>query len=508
MNAHSFPIVKICNLCKDFSGVRVLDDINLDVNYSEIHGLVGENGAGKSTLAKIICGIHEPTLGEVYIENKKVNIFSTHTAMDLGIALIHQEPLVFPDLNVAENVFMGQIQKSNKRFMIDWSNMYKETQRLLNILSLKLNAKDKVKGFSIADQQMVEVISVLSRNAKLIVMDETTASLTSKEVESLFKIITDLQKHGKSIIFISHRIEEILKISNRITILRDGRKVGTYLTRTISKHEIIKKMIGSKIRNITKKEKNNHGKIVLSVENLSISGKFENISFDIREGEIVGLTGLVGAGRSEVARTIFGITPAESGIIKIDDRIVNMNTPKRAKEYGIAYIPEDRQLEGLFLPFALSRNMTFAVPDLIYNHGYLNSKNEISISEKYLQKLQIKAQDLKQPVEELSGGNQQKVVLAKWLLTNPKILIVDEPTHGIDVGAKQEIYYLLNQLAAQGIAILMISSELPEILMLADSIIVMYEGKIVEEFYDKKEFTEKKIINAMVGNVLKETSRC
>ncbi len=493
------PIVRTKSISKFFSGVRVLHNIDFEIYPGEVHALVGENGAGKTTLSGIICGVHLPDGGEIYVNENNENISSPHAARDLGIAFIHQEPLVFQDLDVTENIFVGHTRHSHGMFL-DWSRMYAEARELLDSLDVKLNPRAKMKGMSIADQQMVEIISALSQNAKVIIMDEPTAALTPAEVEILFSIVSRLREQGKALVFISHRLDEVLAISDRVTVLRDGEMVGTHFTKDVTRNDIIKMMIGREIKELIVKEEADKGALMLSVKNLNLAGTFKDISFDVHQGEIVGVAGLVGAGRSEVARAVFGVTPPDSGEIRIKGESVNIRSPHEAIHAGIAYVPEDRQHEGLFLPFAVSKNMTYAVPEQISRKGWLNFKKEKDIAQEYIKKLQVHLRKTTQPVKELSGGNQQKIVLSKWLLTKPQVLILDEPTRGIDVGAKEEVYKMINRLAQQGKAILMISSELPEILSLSDRIIVMKEGRITGRF-DKSEATDEKIMTAASASI-------
>jgi rhamnose transport system ATP-binding protein len=504
MEEHEKPIVTTEKISKDFNGVRVLSDIDFEIRLGEIHAVVGENGAGKSTLMKIIAGVHLPSEGKVLVETEAVVISSPHTARDLGIALIHQEPLIFSDLDVTENIFVGHTRKSQGMF-IDWKIMYSEAKRLLDSLDVHLNPRVKMKGMSIADQQMVEIISALSQNAKLLIMDEPTASLTPGEVKTLFSIVTRLKEQGKAIVFISHRLDEVKSIADVITVLRDGKKVGTYKSQDVTKNDIIKMMIGREMSELIQKDNTEKGVTALKVEKLYLEGVFGDISFEVREGEILGVAGLVGAGRSEVARAVFGLTPPESGNIQVYGKEINIKNPEDAIRQGIAYVPEDRQYEGLFLPFTIASNMSYAVPKKISKRGWLNFKKEREMAEEYKGKLQIRLRDVGQAVKELSGGNQQKVVIAKWLLTGPRVLILDEPTRGIDVGAKMEVYKMINQLASQGKAIVMISSELPEILSLSDNVIVMKEGRITGRF-TRGEASDEKIMTAATANAKEEVS--
>lgn len=488
------PLVRLEGITKAFSGVKVLNNINFEIYPSEVHALVGENGAGKTTLSKIISGVYQQNSGHIYLNNNKISISSPQAGQELGIALIHQEPLSFPELNVTENIFIGHTRQNGKK-LIDWKEKHQEARQLLDSLDVNLDERARVGGLSIADQQMVEIVSALSLNARLIIMDEPTSSLTPNEVSNLFKIMRRLQKQGKAIVFISHRLDEVVEISQRITVLRDGKKINTCLTEEVTKDDIIRMMIGREMKELIKKEESKSGEILLKVENITLPGSFEDVSFHLRRGEIVGVSGLVGAGRSEVARALFGITPPAAGEIQLAGETIKISSPRDAINNGIAYVPEERQQQGLFLPFSVASNMTFSVMQLITRMGWINNKKEKLIARKYINRLQIALRSEMQKVKELSGGNQQKVVLAKWLLTEPQILILDEPTRGIDIGVKAEVYKMINRLAKEGKSILMISSELPEILTLSDRILVMCAGRITGVF-TRSEADEEKIMTA------------
>ena len=502
MESGKKPLIETKKISKDFSGVCVLNKIDFSIYPGEIHAVVGENGAGKSTLMKIIAGVHLPSGGEILVNDKITEIPSPHAARGLGIALIHQEPLVFGDLDVTENIFVGHT-RDNHGLFLDWKRMYTEAKGLLDSLEVHLNPRAKMKGMSIADQQMVEIISALSQNAKVIIMDEPTASLTPTEVATLFSIVTRLKEQGKAIVFISHRLDEVKSIADTITVLRDGELVGTKPAESLKKSDIIRMMIGREMSEMIQKDQTEKGQCAFSVKELVLSGVFRNISFEVREGEILGIAGLVGAGRSEVARSLFGLTPPEEGEIIVYGKSVKIKNPEDAIRYGIAYVPEDRQHEGLFLPYTVASNMTYATPGKISKNGFLSFSEERQATEKYKKELQIRFRSSNQRVKELSGGNQQKVVLAKWLMTEPKILILDEPTRGIDVGAKVEVYRMINDFASQGKAIIMISSELPEILSLSDNIIVMKEGHITGRF-NRQSATDEKIMEAATTSITGE----
>lgn len=483
-------------ISKQFSGVTVLSDIDIEISPGEVHAVVGENGAGKSTLMKIIAGVHQPTTGTVFIEGEQVILRNPHDAIEKKIALIHQEPLIFSDLDVAENIFAGHTRKDYRGF-VNWKDMYKRAQELLDSLGVELNPKKKMINMSIADQQMVEIVSALSQNAELIIMDEPTASLTPGEVGKLFSIVRNLREQGKSFVFISHRIEEVLEIADTVTVLRDGQLIGTHPVESVTKGSLIQMMIGREMKDHIRREETEKGDAILELRSLTSSRMFRDVSLSVRAGEIVGMAGLVGAGRSEVARAVFGLDPYDSGEILLFGKPVRITSPRDAIEHKLIYVPEDRQYEGLFLPSPIATNMSSSVPGKVSKRGFLDRVTEERLCDEMARLLRIKMRDVRQAVRELSGGNQQKVVIAKWLLPDPEILILDEPTRGIDVGAKEEVYRIINKLAAEGKAILMISSELPEILSLSDRVVVMREGR-VNGMFEASEISDRSVMSAMI----------
>jgi ABC-type sugar transport system ATPase subunit len=474
-----------------------LENVDFDLLGGEIHALIGENGAGKSTLMKILCGVFPPSSGSIFLKGVKTHITSPHKAAELGIVLIHQEPLIFPDLNVTENIFAGHSRRAGKP-LIDWKGQFQKAEKLIKSLNVNFQADDKVDGMSVADQQMVEIISALSQDARVIVMDEPTAALTSGEVHNLFKIINMLKSEGRSVIFISHRLEEINRISDRVTVLRDGKKIDTRMTAELNQDDIIRMMVGRSITEQIPKTETQIGEVALEVTNLTRRGQFKNVSLSVRRGEIVGLAGLVGSGRTEVAQTIFGIHPADSGKVVVNGTPLSMKSPAEAIAKKIAYVTEDRQHDGLFLDFTIANNIGSAAWWKVYNKGIFRPETEKKVVGGYVDKLRIRLHSVKQKAKELSGGNQQKTVLAKWMLTDPDVLILDEPTRGIDVGAKAEVYHFINELVKQGKAVLMISSEMAEILGLSDRTYVMHEGNISAVF-DRSMMNEEVIMLAAVG---------
>jgi rhamnose transport system ATP-binding protein len=496
------PILKANGIYMAFGGVNVLKNVDFEIFPGEVHGLIGENGAGKSTLAKIIAGVHQPKAGSIELEGKTIEIPSPHAATEHGIALIHQEPLTFPELDIAENIFIGRQPVSSGLKRVDWSEMYRRSSEILQSLGVELDPHSKVRGLSIADQQMVEMAGALSQDAKVLLMDEPTAALTPNEVDDLFTIIRKMRDQGTAIVFISHRLEEIFDICDRITVLRDGELVGVRKPKETNVDEIIHMMVGRPLSALFEKgEGHQVGKPMLEVENLSRTMKFEDISFEVRAGEIVGVAGLIGSGRTEVARALFGTLDIDKGTVRLDGKEVKIKHPRQALSLGLIYLPEDRQHHGLLMPMSVTENTTLTIVDQLARGGWVQERIEREITEEYVDKLRIALRSISQPVKELSGGNQQKVVLSKWLLTKPKVMILDEPTRGIDIGAKSEVHRLMGELATQGIAILMISSELPEILAMSDRILVMREGRITAHF-TKNEATAERIMAAATGQVL------
>ena len=492
------PILRLEHIYKSFAGVHALEDVSFELLPGEIHALIGENGAGKSTLVKVITGVYHPEKGHIIFEGNPTTFSSTLSAHKHGIAAIYQDLNLFPDLNIAENIFMGHMPINPKTKAIDWNMMYRRASEILQSLGVDLNPKSRVLGLSIAEQQMVEIAKALSANAKVLLMDEPTSTLTSRETEELFRIARQLRESGTAIIFISHRLEEIFEISDRVSVLRDGHYVGTEYVDEMTEEGLIKMMVGRTLNTLYPKKEAKIKDSILQVENLTKEGVFRDISFELHRGEILGLAGLVGARRTEVARAIFGIEPADNGTIRFEQETVSIREPKEAMKRGIAYIPEDRQQHGLVLPMDLTHNITLPILEQFAHHSWLNQQSERTTAQEFVERLEVKATGLWQKAQELSGGNQQKVVLGKWLATQPKILILDEPTHGIDVGTKATIHQLMSHLAGQGLAILMISSELPEVLGMSDRILVMCEGRLTGEFR-REEATQENIMAAAVA---------
>lgn len=488
------PILEMTHISKSFAGVHALRDVRFDLQLGEVHALLGENGAGKSTLIKIITGVHQPDTGEIRLNGQAVTFANPLEARQRGIAAIYQEPSLFPDLDIAENIFVGR-QPTKTGGQVAWGDMYREATALLSSLGVQLDPKTKARNLSVAQQQMVEIARALSVHAKILIMDEPTSSLTLAEVDDLFRIVRQLREAGTAIVFISHRLEELFQLADRVTVLRDGAYVGTKTIGEVTTDSLIQMMVGRTLADMFPKLDVEAGKVVLQVEGLSREGLFRDVSFELRQGEILGMAGLVGAGRTDVARAIFGIDPATGGVIKIDGQPVKITSPEQAMRLGLAYVPEDRQHHGLILPLPISQNITLPILSEFARMGWLIGQGEQQTARQAATQMEVRAAGLWQKARELSGGNQQKVVLAKWLTTKPRILILDEPTRGIDVGTKAAVHGLMSQLAAQGMAIIMISSELPEVLGMSDRILVMREGRLTGEL-SRSEATQEKVMLA------------
>jgi len=494
------PTIELVGIAKQFGAVQALRGVDLTLYSGEVHALVGENGAGKSTLVKILAGVYRPDMGSMKIDGKAVELHNPAQARNAGIAVIQQEPTLFPDLNVAENVFMGRHPRD--RFgRVDWKRMYQEVEHLLASLDVRLNVYTPVEGLSVAEQQLVEIAKALSFDSRVLIMDEPTAALSAHEVQELFVITKRLRERGVAILFVSHRLEEIFEIADRVTVFRDGAWVSTAPIGELTVDEIIRQMVGRELGTLYPKRDVEPGEEILAVKHLTRRGVFEDVSFQVRRGEILGFAGLVGAGRTEIARVIFGIDRADAGEIRIGGKRVQINSPKAAMHHGIAYVPEDRREHGLIMEFSIARNMTLPVLLRQASHlGLLSPRREHAIAQDYSKQLQVRSSGIDQLVRALSGGNQQKVVLAKWLITKPAVLILDEPTRGIDVGSKAEVHRIVSELAGKGLAIMLISSDLPEVLAMADRVLVIHEGYITAEF-THMDVDQEKVMFAATGQV-------
>ena len=484
------PILLMEHISKSFPGVKALDDVTFQVRKGEIHALVGENGAGKSTLMKILTGAIPRGSGAIYLRGQATEIDSPGRAQALGISMIHQELALIPYLNVGQNIYLGREPRGALPGLIAWSTLYAEAGEQLARLNIDIVPSTLVASLSIAQRQMVEIVKALSLNADIIVMDEPTSALSERETETLFNLMRSLKEQGVTIIFISHRIEEVFAIADRVTVLRDGQLVGVAPISEVDMGQVVRMMVGRELGEMYPKlvlsrsegEEVPRQEVILRVKGLSRGRDLRDIDLELYSGEILGLAGLVGANRTLLARALFGIDPIDQGEMWIDSRAVKLDSPQKAIALGMGFVPEERTAQGLFLGMAVRQNITISALGKISRLGFVNFRQAVGLAQEYVQRLNIRTPSLRQRVRNLSGGNQQKVVLAKWLSLNPKVLILDEPTRGIDVGAKAEIHALMSQLAKQGVGIIMISSELPEILGISDRIMVMHEGRIVAEF--------------------------
>jgi ribose transport system ATP-binding protein len=491
-------ILKVENVSKRFPGVVALDNVSFDLRKGEVHALVGENGAGKSTLMKILTGVYQLDEGRITYKDKKIHFTTPHEAIQKGISIIYQELNLLPYLTVAQNIFIGR-EPVRYGVVIDRIKMNREAAKLLSMLHIDINPDTILRNLSVSKKQMVEIVKALSFQSEILIMDEPTSALSESEIDELFKIIHRLQKEGVSVIYISHRLEELARIVDRITVMRDGKQVGTYDYADITMDEIIHLMVGRTLDIKFPKRIAVKGEKILEVQHLTVKGVLHDISFDLKKGEILGIAGLMGAGRTELARAIFGADKIDAGKILINGREVAIKTPLDAIKSGIGYITEDRKIDGLALELPVDTNIVLSNIDAVSNFiGITQKGKKRSLAQKYIDDLHIKTPSLAQLVTNLSGGNQQKVVLAKWLCRSSKILILDEPTRGIDVGAKYEIYELINSMAAEGVGIIMISSELPEIIGLSDRILVLHEGTLTGAL-DRGEATQEKILNLATG---------
>lgn len=466
-------------ISKSFPGVKALDNVGFTVNEGEVRALVGENGAGKSTLMKILNGNYKKDEGQILIDGQEVNITNPQVADSLGITIIFQELNLVDDLSIAENIFAGRLAKGMN--LINWRKINQKAKELLLRIGFDADPKTIVGTLTVAEKQMVEIAKALSRNSRIILMDEPSATLTKKELDALFQIIRDLKAQGIAVIYISHRMEEIFEICETVTVMRDGQIIGTRDVASVSSDELVKMMVGRELDSAFPKRDVKIGEEVMRVENLCRKDRRQDVSFSLHEGEVLGIAGLVGAGRTEIMRAVFGVDYINKMNVYIRGKKVKIRTPAAAKKHGIAFLTENRKLEGLTLDFSVKSNIVSANLKSIRKGGVINKKAENDLADEYIAKTRIKTPTRDQKVGNLSGGNQQKVVVSKWLNSNPDILIMDEPTRGIDVGAKREIYEIINDLVAQGKAVILISSELPEVLGMSDRVLVMKDDAIVAE---------------------------
>ena len=491
------PIVELRGVAKSYGAVRALHDGDITLRAGEVRALMGENGAGKSTLVKVLGGVVRRDDGEMLVDGAAVDFHSPHDARDAGIAVIYQEPTLFPDLSVEENVVMGYHPLGSLR-RIDRGAVRRTVSGLLDRLGVRLDPERPVRGLSIADQQIVEIAKALSFDARVLIMDEPTAALSGPEVERLFTVVRALREEGAAILFISHRLDEVFAICDTVTVMRDGAVVHDAPIAAMTPDEMVRRMVGRELSALYPKQDTQVGDTVLSVQRLTREGVFADVSLEVRAGEVVALAGLVGAGRSEVARAIFGIDKPDAGRVEVDGKRLAAGRPLAAMRAGIGFVPEDRRQQGLVMDLSIARNATMTRTGKLARFGLIRRAAENELAREWAARLQLRFHRLDDPAGFLSGGNQQKVVLAKWLATEPRLLIVDEPTRGIDVGTKAEVHRLIGELAGRGVAVLMISSELPEVLGVADRVLVMHEGRLVEEL-SRAEANEERVIRAATG---------
>ncbi|MFN2539842.1 MAG: sugar ABC transporter ATP-binding protein [Mycobacteriales bacterium] len=493
------PLLRVTGAVKRFGGVAALNGASLSLYAGEVHGLLGENGAGKSTLLKTLAGVHRLDAGELQLDGGPFVQGSTRASLQQGLAVIYQEPSLFPDLSLAENVFVGRQPVRGGR--VDWADMRRRTAQLFTELGVQLDPDRRAEGLSIADQQLVEIVKALSTQARVIVMDEPTAALSATEAERLLSVARRLRDRGAAVVFVSHRLDEVFALCDRVTVMRDGATVSEALVADTSPAQVVRQMVARELSDLFPKIPSDVGAVVLEVRGLHRTGAFRDISFTVRAGEIVALAGLVGSGRTEVVRAVFGIDRYDQGEVMLAGQRLPAGDPRTAVARGVALVPEDRRQQGLFMPASIARNSAVVVLGRLARKGLLSRSCERDLAGPWAKRLQLKHADLDQPVERLSGGNQQKVVLAKWLATDPKLLVVDEPTRGIDVGTKAEVHRLLSEQAAKGLAVLMVSSDLPEVLGIADRVLVMREGQLVAEL-DRDEASQERVMLAATGQAV------
>ncbi|MBB6163790.1 rhamnose transport system ATP-binding protein [Rhizobium wenxiniae] len=491
-------ILEMRGISQIFPGVKALDGVNISLHPGEVTALIGENGAGKSTLVKILTGIYVPSEGEIFIDGQPVSFASAQDAVDAGVTAIHQETVLFDELSVAENIFLGHAPRT--RFgLIDWKTMNARAGELLHVLESEIDPTIRLKDLSIAQRHLVAIARALSVEAQIVIMDEPTAALSRKEIDDLFRIVEGLKRQGKAILFISHKFDEVYEIAENFVVFRDGRAVGHGRLAETPQDTIVRMMVGRDVSNIFPKVEVAIGKTVLSVENYCHPTEYRDISFDLKRGEILGVYGLVGAGRSEICQSLFGVTRPSSGRLVLEGETLEIRSPRDAIAAGIVYVPEERGRHGLALPMPIFQNMSLPSLARTSRSGFLKAANELALARKYAERLDLRAAALSVPVGTLSGGNQQKVVIGKWLATLPKVIILDEPTKGIDIGSKAAVHGFISELAAEGLSIIMVSSELPEILGVSDRVLVMREG-LSAGVFDRSELSAETLVRAATGN--------
>jgi rhamnose transport system ATP-binding protein len=494
--ADDVPVLSVVDVAKSFGPTHALRGVSLHLRAGEIHALVGENGAGKSTLIKLITGLYRPDDGHLAIDGAEVELRSPAAAQSLGISCIYQEPLVFPDLTVSENIFMGHAAGSA---LVRWRDMHRRAAEILGRLEVDVDPRSPASQLTVAGQQAVEIAKAMSREVRVLIMDEPTAALSAHEVQRLFRQVRLLAASGVAILFVSHRLDEVFELSDRITVLRDGQHISTRPAADFTEVTLIRDMVGRELSEFFHRVTGEPGDVALSVESLGREGAFHDVAFEVRHGEVLGFAGLVGSGRTEVAEALFGVHPAETGVIRRDGVVVEIRSPRDAMRHGIAYVSEDRRRLGLSLPQSVAANITLpALQRFVSRWGLVDRGAERRAADVYRKRLQIRTPSVATPVGNLSGGNQQKVMLAKWLDTKPAVLVLDEPTRGIDVGAKADVHELIGELAVAGVAVILISSDLPEVLAMSDRVLVMREGRQMGTF-SGEELEQERIMSAAVG---------
>jgi rhamnose transport system ATP-binding protein len=490
------PVIEITGVSKRFDATQALSDVSLALLPGEVHSLVGENGAGKSTLIKIMTGIYPADSGEMNLVGAPFAPRNSAEAQRRGVAAIYQEPSVFPDLSVAENIFIGH---QDQGLVVDWTTIHEEARRLLAKLDIDIDPRLPAAGLTVAGQQAVEIAKAISLDVRVLIMDEPTAALSAHEVDRLFRQVRSLKESGVAVLFITHRLEELFAISDRISVFRDGRHISTRPVSEVTEDSLVREMVGRDPSDFFARGEHPEGETILMIDSLGLTGVFSDISFELRRGEVLGFAGLVGSGRTDVALSLFGVSPADSGTIELGGERLDVRSPQEALSHGIAYLSEDRRRLGLSVEQSLVANVTLATLDRYTNAlGLIDRDRERADAEALRKRLGIRAPSLSTPVSQLSGGNQQKTMLAKWLNTHPKVLILDEPTRGIDVGAKADVHKFIDELAASGIAIILISSDLPEVIAMSDRVAVMREGRLIG-IYPRREATQERVMAAAVG---------
>jgi len=491
------PILSLEGIVKDFPGVRALSKVNLNLFPGEVTALVGENGAGKSTVVKVLTGIYQPDDGLIRLNGDAVNLATPNDAASIGITAIHQETVLFDDLSVAENIFIGHAPKA-RLGMVDWKKMNDQAAALLDKIGANINPTTLLRDLGIANKHMVAIARALSIDASVVIMDEPTAALSHKEIEELYLLVEQLKSDGKAILFISHKFDEIFRIADRYTVFRDGELVGDGFINETNSAELVELMVGRAVDSVFPGRMNELGDTIMRVEGYSHPTEFDDISFTLKRGEILGFYGLVGAGRSECMQALFGITKPSSGKLFIDDELVTPKSPADAIDHGLVYVPEDRGKQGAITALPIVDNIALPSLKSTSNKGFVRMAQEFALAQQYTQRLELKAAALDQHVGELSGGNQQKVVIAKWLATQPAVIILDEPTKGIDIGSKAAVHAFMRELASQGLAVIMVSSEIPEIIGMSDRVIVMREGRQVAQL-DSVDVSPEQLVRAAAG---------